>query len=183
MSEAVGGQRQHLGFSWLFQAQTAWWAGMTVGQGARRYCAVESSHLSRSWHLRHWSSFRAWQCSVGTAACSLGLLSAPPLCGSAYLLCLVHDAQLNGVQTLQSPQAEMWDALDFHHLSLLTLKHSDLRKVSLPACNPRAALSRFLRSARAQMGEPSACAPGLLARFEQTFYIAGEVLCLQCFCL
>lgn len=53
VSKAIGGWRQHLGVNWLFQAHTPWWPGITVGQGTCRYCGVESSHLSRSWHPRH----------------------------------------------------------------------------------------------------------------------------------
>lgn len=83
------------------------------------------------------------------------MLSAPPLCGSVYFLCLVYDAQLNGVQTLQSPQAETWGALAFCHFSLLTLEASDLflQEVSLLYC--LLALSRFPTGARAQLREPS----------------------------
>lgn len=125
--------------------------------------------------------FRAWQCLTATAACSLGLLSALLPCGSVYILCLVHDAQLNGVQTLQSPQAEMWGALAFCHFSLLTLEASDLFLQEyfpsvLPACP-----QQIPDGCKSPDEGAISLVLFLLDRLEQTLYIAGEVLCFQCF--
>lgn len=117
------------------------------------------------------------------AACSLGLLSAPPLCGSIYFLCLVHDAQLNGAQTPQSPQAEMWGCIGL--LSFLTVDAGGFRPISsgsfpsvLPACPQQ--IPDGCKSP--DEGAISLVLCSFLIDWSK-LYVAGEVLCFQCFWL